>query len=292
MSLKKILIVSDEADNSTNEVIDWINYFDKPFIRINETDEIKLIDLTLIGKNVDFTLKIGSTNTTFKLSEIGSYWYRRGDINLSKPFKNIAKELPNSLGLKIEGYYEWEHRFLYQFIHRILVEYVPISLNSKFDNFTNKLYNLWVAPKNGLSVPETLISTSQVQIEKFIRKNEAVISKAIGFNYIPFDHGKMMLKTNIASIENLTDFSFPTLFQHYQDKVVELRIFFILKDFYASAIFSQSDPKTTVDFRNYNHKKPNRVEPILLPNEVEHKLSISFLEKFAPLILCATSWHV
>ena len=73
MSLKKILIVSDEADNSTHEVIDWINYFDKPFIRINETDEIKLIDLTLIGKNVDFTLKIGSTNTTFKLSEIGSY---------------------------------------------------------------------------------------------------------------------------------------------------------------------------------------------------------------------------
>lgn len=273
MSLKKILIVSDEEDNSTNEVIDWIHYYEKPFIRINETDEIELIDLTIFGNAVDFTLLIANTNTIFKLSEIGSYWYRRGDINLSKPFKNLMKELPSSLRKKIEGYYEWEHRFLYQFIHRIIVDYVPISLNCKFDNFTNKLYNIWTASKNGLLTPDTLICASKDTLKTFLSHHKDIITKAIGFNYVPFDDGKIILKTNIVSNENLNDFSLPTLFQNYEDKVFELRIFFIHDEFYPSAIFSQCDPKTFIDFRNYNHEKPNRIEPIALPKEIEYKLS-------------------
>ena len=33
--------------------------------------------------------------------------------------------------------------------------------------------------------------------------------------------------------------------------------------FYSSAIFSQNDPKTSVDFRNYNKDKPNRTPPYI-----------------------------
>lgn len=38
------------------------------------------------------------------------------------------------------------------------------------------------------------------------------------------------------------------------------------------AIFSQNDNKTSVDFRNYNLKKPNRVVPYKLPSYIENKL--------------------
>lgn len=35
-----ILILSEELDTSTNEIIDWLNYYKKDFIRINYEDQI------------------------------------------------------------------------------------------------------------------------------------------------------------------------------------------------------------------------------------------------------------
>jgi glutathione synthase/RimK-type ligase-like ATP-grasp enzyme len=38
------------------------------------------------------------------------------------------------------------------------------------------------------------------------------------------------------------------------------------------AIFSQNDEKTIVDWRNYNHDRPNRKIPFKLPLEVENNI--------------------
>lgn len=42
--------------------------------------------------------------------------------------------------------------------------------------------------------------------------------------------------------------------------------------FFSSAIFSQSDNQTKVDFKRYNNIKPNRVVPFKLPISIEKKL--------------------
>jgi glutathione synthase/RimK-type ligase-like ATP-grasp enzyme len=44
------------------------------------------------------------------------------------------------------------------------------------------------------------------------------------------------------------------------------------------AIFSQDDPQTKVDFRKYNTRKPNRVCPYKLPNELGSKIN-SFMNR-------------
>ncbi|MDP3927797.1 MAG: hypothetical protein Q8R57_02120 [Bacteroidota bacterium] len=49
------------------------------------------------------------------------------------------------------------------------------------------------------------------------------------------------------------------------NKRFEIRVFFLHDLIFASAIFSQNDEKTIVDFRNYNIDKPNRIVPIKLP---------------------------
>jgi glutathione synthase/RimK-type ligase-like ATP-grasp enzyme len=64
----------------------------------------------------------------------------------------------------------------------------------------------------------------------------------------------------------------PTLFQEYIEKVFEIRSFYLNGLFYSSAIMSQNDRQTQIDFRNYNHTKPNRTPPYKLPNELENKL--------------------
>ena len=55
-------------------------------------------------------------------------------------------------------------------------------------------------------------------------------------------------------------------------KEIELRIFYLHGEFYSSAIFSQRDPQTRIDFRHYNNEKPNKVIPYKLPVEQEKKL--------------------
>lgn len=47
---------------------------------------------------------------------------------------------------------------------------------------------------------------------------------------------------------------------------------------YTSAIFSQRDEKTKIDFRNYNYQKPNRVSVYKLPQKVENKI-VAFMNK-------------
>ena len=61
-------------------------------------------------------------------------------------------------------------------------------------------------------------------------------------------------------------------------KQYELRIFFVGDALYTMAIFSQEDAKTQTDYRNYNHKKPNRFIPFTLPDHISQKLKV-FIKK-------------
>ena len=42
--------------------------------------------------------------------------------------------------------------------------------------------------------------------------------------------------------------------------------------FFAGAMFTQANPKTRVDFRNYDDEKPTRIIPFELPNYIREKL--------------------
>ena len=72
-----VLILSIHSDHSTNYVIDWLSKLGKKFIRINyPSDKVEIIyqdlDKTIFSIN---GVKIDS-------SEITSFWYRKGDLNL------------------------------------------------------------------------------------------------------------------------------------------------------------------------------------------------------------------
>ena len=48
---------------------------------------------------------------------------------------------------------------------------------------------------------------------------------------------------------------------------------------YSSAIFSQRNEKTRIDFRNYDNIEPNRVCPFQIPMEIEKKI-VEFMDYF------------
>ena len=63
------------------------------------------------------------------------------------------------------------------------------------------------------------------------------------------------------------------MFQEYIEKLYEIRAFYLDGNFYCSAIMSQNDSRTKVDFRNYNIEKPNRTPSYKLPIDLEEKIS-------------------
>mgnify|MGYP000874440113 CR=1 FL=1 len=51
------------------------------------------------------------------------------------------------------------------------------------------------------------------------------------------------------------------------------------------AIFSQNNPKTQIDFRNYDYDKPNRLNPFKIPIEISNKI-IKLMKKLK--IICGS----
>ena len=70
-----VLIFSEKNDQTTNKVIQWLLYYNKAFIRIND-DEIFEIQVE------NRRLKLVSRSNCFFIDEITSVWFRRGGLKI------------------------------------------------------------------------------------------------------------------------------------------------------------------------------------------------------------------
>ena len=136
---------------------------------------------------------------------------------------------------------------------------------------------LRLAKNIGLSIPDTILTSSKKDLIRFYKNNEEVIFKCISDPIVLKENEKkMMLYTSLLNkeeLDQLSDFFFPTLFQQRILKEYEIRVFFINDCFYSMAIFSSNNKKTEVDFRVYDFENPNRTVPYQLPDEIKQKLT-------------------
>ena len=147
----------------------------------------------------------------------------------------------------------------------------------------NKIESLIKAQSLGINIPHTLVCKNKDELSDF--KEEAIITKGIqesaAFSYInnKDDNNKELYgicnyttEINASNIDNIPDEFQYSKFQEKLNKALELRIFFLVDKFYTMAIFSQNNPKTSVDFRHYDDLFPNRTVPFNLPNDISNKL--------------------
>ena len=267
MKKKYILICSDENEGSTDLVCDWLNHFKKPFIRISSNDLIRIENIKIFNNDIDIEFKV--KNIKLMLSDIKSYWYRRSNLSFEAIHK-VEKEIDNddiSYGINLNLISEYNK----------VVEFFEESLNNKaklntYKNISlNKLNVLSIASKLGIKIPDTLVCNKKIDLNLF--KHKDLITKAIGdFMFTKEDTSYSIMTNKISNQQIESDVFFHTLFQNQIDKDFELRIFFMKNKFYSSAIFSQINEKTKVDFRNYDIENPNRVVPFKLHPEIENKL--------------------
>jgi ATP-GRASP peptide maturase of grasp-with-spasm system len=261
------LIFKDEEDQSSNMCIDWLTYSERE-VQILNNDNLAVLDFTISVNSVDFLLVNNSVK--IKFTDIKSYWLRRGQLNLiTLPIEDTINTISKSAKFQ---HLKTENTALHYSILEFI--YSKHGIGKIIFNETSKLYNLGLASNLGLQVPSTSVSSFKNNIEKHTSQYKCC-TKAIRQGW--YTDGttsyngptKLVRFDDIGKIEYIT---WPSLLQEYQEKRYELRIFYLDGDFYTSAIFSQNDEQTKVDFRNYNNARPNRTPPYQLPTEIEEKL--------------------
>ncbi len=244
-----IYIYSNKSEKSTNDIICWIHNYSLAFKRFNENDNNLLVNIKAEGN---------------------SFLFR----------KYYANKLTLSERHAINNYLQNELLIVNNFIIK-LIEQKP-HIGNYFQRVPNKLWHLEMAKHEGLDIPAMLVTTQKKEAIAFKKEHSSIINKSIKDSFTGTFEGTYYYnhteRVSDEILEKLDEEFFPTLFQEEIPKEYELRVIFVHEKIWAGAIMSQSDPITSLDWRNYNHQKPNRIVPYKLPTEIEEKI-----RKFAQL---------
>jgi hypothetical protein len=232
-----ILIISQDYDASTDRVIQWLDYYNVAYIRVNNSDKLLIENYTITNSEIKFKLRVNEI--VIELNEIDYYWYRRGEISID----GYEQSIKTSNAILSNGL----NRFLFNEKNKLKeslnysLKDIP-HLGSDLDNTgINKLEILKKAIKAGIIVPDTLIISKKHELVQFISKHKKAISKPINESVmIDTDDHRIYGYTRLITTADLKDISSdfsPTLFQKAIENFCELRVFYLEPRCYTMAIF-------------------------------------------------------
>jgi ATP-GRASP peptide maturase of grasp-with-spasm system len=252
----KILISSSSLDASTDHVIDWIYSLKKDvqIIRINDDQ-----NYCLSFECNDIAILYGEQQKVL-LSQIDSFWYRRGRIRYHFK-KNIF----------FDDLRDEENKVLEEYIHYKLKE--KRTVNDYFNSNVNKLIVLEEAKKVGLLIPDTFLMENKQDVINELSSNPLITKNYLAAAGFDFDDCSGVVFTIAVEKNDIEEANFsPSLFQHNIEKKIEIRTFYFKGEMWSMAIFSQLHEQTKTDFRIYNNVNPNKNIPFQLPADIESKI--------------------
>ncbi len=260
-----ILIFSIPDDRSTFKVCEWLDFYNIPYFLIFSKDSFVLHSLSITSKGNHLLFSLNNQNIDLK--SVKGVWYRRGRLPYRVPITNFKNDT-------MRQHIKEENQHFYDFM---LVEINKLPhINQLGKGNVNKLNILNAAVNSGLYIPHTFITNRKDKIIEFKNKQKSgIISKTIAeIPMLDIDGSKYSTSTVlINSIDDkLSNDIGITLVQEAIQKEFEIRTFYFFGQCYSMAIFSQSNERTKVDFRNYDNEKPNRNIPFQLDRETEQKI--------------------
>lgn len=266
-----LIITTGALEVSVDEVIDWLDFYEVPFVRFN-CEDIDQNAHFRININNDIDLLFYQNNKRYTKEDITTVWFRKNHSHRTLEYldaikdKKLWKNLKDFLSNEATG----------------ALDAFCIALKDKqwIDapqySSLNKIQALLAAAKCGLDIPETIISNRLSAFETLKKTSPSVITKPIT-DVAYFESKKLnfpiytqeILDTDLINEKGLI---FPTLLQEGILKDYEIRVFYLNGHCWSMAIFSQNDERTKTDFRMYNLSTPNRFVPYHLPSAITQKI--------------------
>ena len=240
-----IYIITNSFNPIACGVIDWLNFYDLKFERIN--DYIKEFN------KIDFCLGSNKDNEHF-------YWINR-----------VRSDEPDNV----------DHQVYCQLLHEYHQGFFK-NLNSRnvlgqalYVSDLNKFKVLEIAESLEIKIPKTIITNKKSHVLEFISNHRLIITKSCHdiFN-INIDNRLFRPYTSLLNDDNvssLNDVFGISMFQENIKKICDIKAFYLNGKFYPQAIFSQANHDTKIDFRLYSKEKASRITPFKLPKDLEKK---------------------
>ncbi|HEX8450020.1 MAG TPA: grasp-with-spasm system ATP-grasp peptide maturase [Allosphingosinicella sp.] len=273
-----ILIFSTALDPATNDVMPWLARGRSKIVRVNDDDSpAEPIELELSETDVRFRLD----GRWYSSGDLEAVWYRKGTFWFPAADSPLHFPGQEALQAKLEARLKSETSVARQYFHHFLQAAGTRVLGTPSGD-PNKLVVLHKAREVGLKVPpfQVLNRLGQSQLADPSR----YITKAMsdGLYLWDFDGAQRGYFSYTEELQtalperNGAD-GFPLSFvQEKIRKRFETRTFYLDGRMFSAAIYSQNDPQTSVDYRKYNYRRPNRNVPIDLPADVAEKLDRLF----------------
>lgn len=246
-----ILIISENNEITTTEIIRWLIFLKKKFIRIHEDEVFEI-------RTKKKRIYLQSKRNCFFIDKITSVWYRRGGLRFLRHKYNDS-----AINLHMNEYQHWLEDYVRKYLEH------KKHINKESNYHINKLITLEIAEEIGFDIPKYFLAedTSDVEIDK------TIIKTISGNGLLQFKNRSYdgLIYTSVVKKNEVSDF-FITFFQEKIRKDFEVRTFYLNEKIWSMAIFSQNDEQTEIDYRKYNKKKPNRNVRYNLPDDIEEKV--------------------
>ena len=258
----------------------WVRRQGEDVLRIND-NERNPCELKLEINDDDF--KFTYKGIAVSLNEVSAVWYRKGRYWFDSPAPEPEIIGNPALTRHLASRIRLEHERTREYFHELLLTKTRVL--GRYDSAKlNKLTVCSYARRLGIQTAETFISNRSDIFLRQLAKGQKLVTKAISDGVWLWDFD-VKREVYVSYTEELTESDIAncdtlplSLAQVKISKEYEVRSFFIDGKFFSTAIFSQQDANTAIDFRKYNLTNPNRQAPHLLPAQLCRQLEALFKE--------------
>jgi glutathione synthase/RimK-type ligase-like ATP-grasp enzyme len=259
-----ILVITHKTDFTADYVINKLNKSDISYKRFNCEDILEYPYKISFGMDFHYSI-LGE-------SDFKSVWFRRTKLP-------DLQDLPTDQKLFLLTELDSFSKNLFSIIDAKWVSN-PVAVY----NAENKLLQLKIASRLGFRIPATLITNVKDELALFYEENNKnVIVKPIAQTRVKNPHNPSFIFTNKLKpelIERINEFDLtPCIFQENIEKDYELRITVVGDKVFPSAVYSQDDDETLIDWRRkklsfHNIEIPKSIQNLCV--DLLKKLNLSF----------------
>lgn len=262
-----LLIITDKTDLTSDYLILKLLERNIPFIRFNTEEYTKRFNLDLSISNEIETFLLSYNGNHVSLNEISGAYFRR-------------PALPNLVGSLCDPDIKFAQREMETVLSgyfRLIDEKLWLNHPKNIFKSNNKIEQLSIAKKAGLSIPKTIITNSPDKIRNFVKDHKSVIAKAVKHGFYTFEDEVYIAFTQEIDdtyMENIECYSnIPMILQNKIQKIYDIRINVISDKVFATAILSQEHQISQIDWRVWDvcEKFDLKQKKITLPKDIEEK---------------------